>query len=206
MPTIQLSEQTFRRIKERAIPFEDSKPEDVVCRLLDKTEAEQSEESLSGDTPADLVTKGGRIPHGSKLRMTYKGTEFRAVVDDGKITWNGERFDSPSQAAVAAIRSTGSDRTTANGWREWYVKTPESGEWRLAKDLQSDLQSDKALIAEAQRKIEKLSDKQKAELRQELLDQEGAQANGNDLAEKVNDPGDEEFEEVVDEWEENQEG
>jgi len=136
MPSIPVSEKTFRRIEDRAKPFEDTKPEDVIRRLLDQTESKRSEKN-TGPKPADLVSKGGRIPHGSELRMTYKGKEYRAEVDDGRIYWNGQSYSSPSKAAVAVIRSTGSDRTTADGWRHWEVKTPGSDEWRLADDVRS---------------------------------------------------------------------
>lgn len=137
MPTINVSDRTMRRIENRAVPFQDQEPEDVIRRLLDKTEGEDIDSATTSTSPADLVARGGRIPHGTKLRATYKGAEYRAHVDDGKIVWNGQRFESPSKAAIAVIRSTGTDRQAENGWRFWDVKTPESGEWRPAQSLRS---------------------------------------------------------------------
>lgn len=82
--------------------------------------------------PDDIVSaKAGRIPHGTKLRGVYKGEyEFEAEVRDGKVVWDGEAYNSLSAAAVAAIRSTGSNRVTENGWRFWKRKDPDDGEWK----------------------------------------------------------------------------
>jgi len=174
VPSISVSEDTYRRIEDRAKPFEDSSPEDVLRRLLDKTEAEKSGTG-GGSSPADLVSKGGRIPHGSELRMRYKGREYRAVVDDGKIIWEGKSYSSPSKAAVAVIQSTGSDRTTADGWRYWEVKTPESGEWRLADEVRADSQGfpdrngQKSPMEKAKESVNKLSEEEKEKVK-EMLD------------------------------------
>lgn len=188
MPSIRISQQTLRRIEDRAKPFEDTEPEDVIRRLLDKTEADQPEMRTNGRSPADLVSRGGRIPHGSELRMKYKGREYRAVVDDGRIVWNGETYSSPSKAAVAVIQSTGTERNTADGWRHWEVKTPKSGMWRLADDIRSDedpqldldeyseelaekLKNDPDLredLREVKRRFERLSEEQKDEVREWL--------------------------------------
>jgi hypothetical protein len=169
MPNIQVSQQTYQRIESRARPFEDTKPEDVIRRLLDDTEGAESQSS-KGAKSADLVSRGGRLPHGSKLRMKYKGAEYHAVVDDGKIVWNGQNYSSPSKAAVAVIRSTGSDRTTADGWRHWEVKTPASGEWRLADDVRNGSRGEKKTNG-AIKSIDHLSGEEKKDLIKILKDE-----------------------------------
>lgn len=163
MPNIQVSPETYRRIEDRAKPFEDSEPEDVIRRLLDRTKPTRSK-AFDEDRGADLVSKGGTIPHGSELRMNYKGREYHAVVDDGKIIWDGKAFSSPSEAAVGVIQSTGQDQTRANGWDYWKVKTPESGEWRLADELREKPD----LWREAKKAIDKLSEEEVEQLKREL--------------------------------------
>jgi predicted CopG family antitoxin len=163
MPNIQVSPDTYRRIEDRAKPFEDSEPEDVIRRLLDKTES-TNPKAFEEEGGADLVSKGGTIPHGSELRMNYKGREYHAVVDDGKIIWDGKAFSSPSEAAVAVIQSTGQDQTRANGWDYWKVKTPESGEWRLADEVREKPD----VLREAQEALNKLSEEEVEELKREL--------------------------------------
>lgn len=135
MPTMKVSEETLRRIDDHAIPYEDNSREDVIKRLLAKAENDRNGRGGHTESPADLVTRAGRIPHGSDLRATYKGKEYHARVDDGSIVWNGRRFGSPSKAAVAVIRSTGSDRTTENGWRFWEIRLPNQEEWKSGLDV-----------------------------------------------------------------------
>lgn len=148
--------------------FEDSQPEDVIRRLLDRTEVDRTKGTTT-DQGADLVSKGGRIPHGSELRMRYKGKEYHAVVEDGKIVWEGRTFGSPSEAAVAVVRSAGSDRARVNGWEYWEVKTPESGEWRVADNLRSNGDPDEAEKEELLGKIEALSEEQREKVKAELV-------------------------------------
>src|SRR5436309_3278221 len=124
MPTIELSQATFSRLQKLAQPFVDT-PEDVIRRLLEGIGSHNGEdpETIEG---RDLVSRAGRAPHGSKLIAVYKGTQFEAHVDDGKVVWNGRSFNSLSEAAVAVIRSTGSNRPTENGWRFWRIVKPGS--------------------------------------------------------------------------------
>lgn len=140
MRTIQITDETYARLQQRAKAFEDT-PEDVIRRLLDPggegtwaTPASHTQSS-SG---ADLVSHVGRVPHGSELRARYKGKEYNAVVQDGRVLWNGRTYTSLSSAAVGVINSTGSTRGTENGWRFWEVLTPDSDSWRLATEFLTD--------------------------------------------------------------------
>ena len=50
--------------------------------------------------------------------------KYKAVVlDDGSLELLGQKFSSPSYAALAGIQDAGSDRQTVNGWTSW--KTEE---------------------------------------------------------------------------------
>ena len=134
MPKIEVSEQTMRRIEE-ASTFRDADAEDVIIRALNQMGRPGKEEKLSWNgSPADLVTQGGRVPHGSKLRATYKGKEYRARVEDGVVVWNGQTYSSLSEAAVAVVQSKTPSRTTENGWRFWQIKVP-GGQWRPGLEL-----------------------------------------------------------------------
>ena len=73
---------------------------------------------------------------GMKLKKMYKGKEFVAeVIDNQKISFNGKIYNSVSMAAVAAIRSTGSKRTTEDGWRWWTYKNLDSGKYESIDEL-----------------------------------------------------------------------
>ena len=138
MPTIHISEETLERLKKIAIPFEDKEEEDVIKRLLDKEFKSKNGEAKSDfSTDRDLTSHSGRIPHGSKLKAVYKGQEYFAEIDDGKVRWKGKKYSSVSKAAVAVIQSTGSKRTTENGWRFWEVKEPGNNKWKSGLKYQS---------------------------------------------------------------------
>lgn len=142
MPTISISDQTYRGLQSLARPFEETEPEHVISRLV----REASEPSAGNPTsrvvsrPANarpLSSHAGSIPDGAELKAMYKGQEFRARVVDGRIEWNGRFFDSISAAAVAVIQSTGSRRPTENGWRFWEVKE-NGGGWRPGTSYQTN--------------------------------------------------------------------
>ena len=131
MPRINLSPETHRKLERLARPFKDGSEEDVIRRLADEALGEKAEHPpvaqamLAG---RDLVGhRGRRVQHGTVLKASYRGAQYQAEVRDGKVWWNGSSFPSLSAAAVALIRSTGSDRTTENGWRFWQ-RIPPRGE------------------------------------------------------------------------------
>lgn len=140
MPTIHISEETLEGLKNLAIPFEDKKEEDVIKRLIEKEFKKNNCEGRSEiitKNGKDLTSHSGRIPHGSELRAVYKGEEFFAKVNDGKVIWKGNEYGSVSKAAVAVIQSTGSKRTTENGWRFWEVKEPGKNKWKSGLKYQN---------------------------------------------------------------------
>jgi hypothetical protein len=77
----------------------------------------------------DWVTKGVRFPAGTEFRAKYKGQTWLARVDDGALTMNGKRYDSPSAAAIAITDNP------VNGWTFWECRLPGQGTWRILKAL-----------------------------------------------------------------------
>jgi hypothetical protein len=134
MPTIDVSSEVYRRLQAIARPFEDREPNDVIARVLNDLEAVAAPPK-NGEVGArgDLVSHVGSIPHGSRLRARYKGREFLATVENGRVLLNGRTYESLSKAAVAVIRSTGSNRPTENGWRFWEVQDPSGRTWHSAE-------------------------------------------------------------------------
>jgi hypothetical protein len=65
----------------------------------------------------------GMLPKGTKLRRTYKGKEYTAVINaDGSIRVGGNRFNSPSLAAMSLAKRA------MNGWHFWKFKD-KKGKW-----------------------------------------------------------------------------
>lgn len=76
------------------------------------------------------------LPVGLKIYKEYKNIRLEAeIIENNKIKFNGKIYNSPSSAAVAAIQSTGSKRSTEDGWRFWKYKDPKTGEEKLLDEL-----------------------------------------------------------------------
>jgi hypothetical protein len=81
-------------------------------------------------TLSDLIKKG-LLRSGQKLLMSWKPRNgdkrvFEGFVrDGGEIEVLGKAFTSPSYAALYALQSTGSGRTTENGWVKWKTERGE---------------------------------------------------------------------------------
>lgn len=71
--------------------------------------------------------RGVRLPHGTKLRLVYKGKSYSGSVSNGRIKTNGEAFDTLS---AAADKLTG---VNLNGWIYWEALLGEN--WVKLSDL-----------------------------------------------------------------------
>ncbi|MDZ7690379.1 MAG: hypothetical protein U5K69_04390 [Balneolaceae bacterium] len=87
---------------------------------------------------SDLIEKGF-ISENTQLIMDYRprnGEQKRytaLIHDDGSLELLGQKFSSPSYAALAGIQDAGSDRQTVNGWTSWKTK-----EGKLLADLREE--------------------------------------------------------------------
>ena len=131
MRSIEVDFDVFKALTRRR-PTEEVTENDVLRELLGlpplrtvegvtKTEPDQA----SGD----WVTKGVRFPERTEFRAHYKGRTYLARVEDGALTLNGERFDSPS---AAAMKITGNH---VNGWYFWECRLPGQASWQSIKGL-----------------------------------------------------------------------
>ena len=132
MPVLEVSEALFKRLQQHAVPLVDT-VEGIIASALDALDsvngnARPDARAASPVSGSDLVCHAGRVPHGTKLRMRYKGGEYFAEVSNGKVIWNEREFKSLSAAAVAVMRSVGSGRPTENGWRVWWAQN-DAGRW-----------------------------------------------------------------------------
>lgn len=75
----------------------------------------------------DLID-AGKLVANHKLKMIYKPkngskrTYQADIKEDGQLEVLGQRFSSPSYAALAGIQDAGSNRKTVNGWNVWKYK------------------------------------------------------------------------------------
>ena len=80
-------------------------------------------------TANDWVTKGVRFPPGTEFRATHKGVTHQAKVEGGALALNGERYDTPSSAAMSITK------TSVNGWIFWECRLPGKSSWQLITTL-----------------------------------------------------------------------
>ena len=125
MRTVEIDFDVFKEITLRR-STEDVTPNDVLREVFG-LEPKRGGNGSGVPTGKPWVTKGVAFPHGTEFRATYKGQIFHAIVNDGALVLNGNRFSSPSAAAVSI---TGNP---VNGWVFWECKMPGKQAWEIIK-------------------------------------------------------------------------
>ena len=145
---IEIDFDVHKKIEEARRSFSDS-PNAVLRRLLNIGDDEQSSERLTpmdnepGEVPGFKSArpwldedseqpwwgKGVTLPHGTELRMEYRGRLYSGVIENGRWVVEGERFGSPSAAASGVARTKDGKRTNLDGWRYWSVRRSMDKDW-----------------------------------------------------------------------------
>jgi len=63
------------------------------------------------------------------LRANYKGQTYLGRVESGALVLGGERFDTPSAAAMSITKNP------VNGWTFWECRMPGRASWQMLKTL-----------------------------------------------------------------------
>ena len=124
METIEIDFDVFKALTLRR-KSEDVSYNDVLRELLglDPTKA-PTQPGQSSDSGA-WVTKGVTFPEGTEFRGKHKGRTFTGKVESGALVVNGERYDSPSAAAVTMTGKS------TNGWLFWECRLPGKTSWQI---------------------------------------------------------------------------
>jgi hypothetical protein len=130
MRTIEVDFDVYKALTLRR-SSEDVTENDVLRELLRLSPKRQFTASASSATPGDWVTKGVRFPAGTEFRASYKGQTYLARVESGALVLNGERFDTPSSAAMSITRNP------VNGWTFWECRLPGQASWQMIKPLRN---------------------------------------------------------------------
>lgn len=108
-------------------------PENYEPEVDTERDMEGSKEGIEKtDVSMEQLVESGIINDNETLEMSYNPRggnrkKYEAnVLGDGSLELLGQRFSSPSSAAVAAIQDAGSNRETENGWRVWETKEGRS--------------------------------------------------------------------------------
>lgn len=98
---------------------------DVLRRLLRLPSSSTAEGLQPVPDARAWVVGGATFPHGTEFRAKHKGNTYSARVENGALVYNGQRYDSPSPAAMAITR------TSVNGWIFWECRVPGRNAWAL---------------------------------------------------------------------------
>lgn len=71
------------------------------------------------------------LPHGTQIRMQYRGTYSYAKVEGDEIIYGGKSISPGSLANTIA-------GTSRNAWRDLWIKRPEDKEWKLADECRHE--------------------------------------------------------------------
>ncbi len=144
MKTIEIDFDVHRVIELERKGFEE--PENAALRrLLKLPEVPHDERHVSANPPEVAAGKilhgrpwsgkGVTLPHGTELRMAYRGQIVRGFIDEGVWVVEGKRTISPSDAAGSAVVTKNGERPSLNGWVYWEVKRPNDANWRPLRNL-----------------------------------------------------------------------
>ncbi len=126
MRTIEVDFDVYKALTMRR-PSEDVTENDVLRELLGLPRSSKSTTPANPPAPGDWVTKGVRLPAGTEFRANYKGQTYLGRVEGGALVLNGERFDTPSAAAMSITKNP------VNGWTFWECRVPGRASWQILK-------------------------------------------------------------------------
>ena len=78
------------------------------------------------------------LPHGTNLRMQYKGTNFYAKVEGEEVIYDGR-----SVSPASMINSISG--TSRSAWRDMWFKRPDDKQWLPAIDWSKEKESQREL-------------------------------------------------------------
>jgi hypothetical protein len=128
MTTIDVDFDVYKALTARR-SSEDVTENDVLRELLRLPPKQQGSILMAVLSKGDWTAKGIRFPAGTEFRASYKGQTYLARVEDGALVLNGERFDTPSSAAMSISKSP------VNGWTFWECRFPGQGSWQMIRTL-----------------------------------------------------------------------
>jgi hypothetical protein len=132
--TIEIDIDVHKLIEAERHSFNETDNE-VLRRLLRLPKQPRANEPMRAAGPRSWLGRGATLPHGTDLRMSYSGQEYRGEIVDGEWVVNGNTFHSPSGAAKAVATTKAGDHTSLNGWGYWEVRLPGDTKWKRLEDL-----------------------------------------------------------------------
>jgi len=132
--TIEIDLALHKAIEAERRSFEES-PSEILHRLIaDNNTRPKLNSDFSGVDKA-WYGSGVELPHGTKLRMSYNGSQFTAEIVDGRWLVDGDFYSSPSAAAYGVARTREGSPANINGWIYWEALLPGEKTWVYLGDM-----------------------------------------------------------------------
>jgi hypothetical protein len=74
--------------------------------------------------------------------MSYNRREILGEILDGVWVVDGREFSTPSSAASETAKTKKGNYTRLDGWKYWYAKRPNDGNWIAIDSLRNTLTID----------------------------------------------------------------
>jgi hypothetical protein len=120
--SIEIDFDVHQRIELARAGFSDT-PNAVLRRLLG-IDAPEVEATPIPRTGRNWFDRGVLLPHGTELRMSYRGRTYEGIIDDGQWLVDGRTYSSPSAAAGGCAVTKSGSHPSLNGWNYWQVRRP----------------------------------------------------------------------------------
>jgi hypothetical protein len=128
MHTIEVDFDVFKALTLRR-PSEQVSENDVLRQLLGLPQRQSASAPPVAPQAGDWIVKGVRFPAGTEFRATYKGEIYLGRVEGGALVLSGQRYDTPSSAAMSITRNP------VNGWTFWQARLPGQAGWKVIRSL-----------------------------------------------------------------------
>ena len=136
MRSIEVDFEVHQAIELERTGFDDP-PNSALRRLLKLGPPDQLavQKPMTTGSGKLWTKRGVELRDGTELQVKYSEVEAIGRVLEGKLTFNGRPFKTPSAAVAAVVESRRGSKVTVNGWEYVYARRPGEREWRSLAQL-----------------------------------------------------------------------
>lgn len=138
MRSIEVDFEVHKAIELERTGFDDP-PNSALRRLLKLGPPDKPtvQKPVATDGGKLWTKRGVELRDGTELQVKYSEVEAIGRVLQGKLTFDGSSFRTPSAAVAAVVEWRRGSRVTINGWDYVYARRPGEREWQSLAQLRS---------------------------------------------------------------------
>jgi hypothetical protein len=134
--SIEIDFEVYKMIEMERRSFSDSQNNALrrLLKLPEKT-SDLDDKTPIIDTKRSWSSKGVILPHGTKVKMQYRGQQYFGEIIDGAWIVEGKSYISPSAAASGSAVTKDGQHPVLGGWKYWYVRRPSDADFIIINEL-----------------------------------------------------------------------